>query len=66
MTMSVRSSIYVMTQNCDIDMFMILNIVKYSIWTAMQENWSSGFLTRSDKNWPVHLQKIIGSLKFQI
>ena len=32
----------------------------------MQENWSSGFPTRSDTNRPVQSQKQASSLKFRI
>ena len=32
----------------------------------MRENLPSGFLTRSDTNWPLQLQKMATSLKFHI
>ena len=32
----------------------------------MQENQSSGFLNRTDTNWPVQLQKMVRSLIFRI
>ena len=32
----------------------------------MGENWSLGFPTMSDTNWPLQLQKIVRSLKFRV
>ena len=43
-----------------------ISIITLIIWAMTQENWSSGFLTRSDTNRPVQSQKKVRILKFWV